>query len=93
MPRTQTMLTQFTRDEEGTSALEYAVIAALVAFILIGTANTFGGNLGATFTGVADVLSNGIAAQQTMTSSGVLAHRGAVTGQCRHDRYDSNITG
>ncbi len=93
MSRIQAMLTRFTRDEGGSSAVEYALIAALLALILIGTASTVGGNLGTTFTGVADMFSNGIAAQPTTTAPGVVACRGTVTGQCRQERHCPGITG
>ncbi|HWE75863.1 MAG TPA: Flp family type IVb pilin [Stellaceae bacterium] len=38
------------RDESGATAIEYGLIAALIAVAIIGAATTVGTNLGATFT-------------------------------------------
>lgn len=94
MLRIQAVLTQFKRDETGTSALGYVLIAALAAFILIGAAETLGANLGTTFAGVANSV-GGTAARQTAPSG--LACRPATTGQptigqCQPD-YSPGITG
>ena len=45
-------LTQFKRDEKGVTALEYGLIAALIAVVIIGAVSTLGTNLSATFTGI-----------------------------------------
>lgn len=41
------------RDERGATAVEYGLIAALIAVAIIATVTTLGGNLSATFTSVA----------------------------------------
>jgi pilus assembly protein Flp/PilA len=38
------------KDESGATAIEYGLIAALIAVAIIGAATTVGTNLGATFT-------------------------------------------
>ena len=45
------------RDEKGATAIEYGLIAALVAVVIITALTLVGGNLGGTFDGVADELS------------------------------------
>ena len=96
MFRIQAVLTQFKRDEKGTSALGYALLAALVAFILVGAAETLGANLGTTFAGVANSVSNGTAAQQTATTPSGQACRSSTVqpaaGQCQQDPYYFGIT-
>ncbi|WP_443749820.1 Flp family type IVb pilin [Asticcacaulis solisilvae] len=42
-------LTQFSRNESGATAIEYGLIAALIAVVLIGVLTTLGGNLSGTF--------------------------------------------
>ena len=97
MFRIQAVLTQFKRDEKGTSALGYALLAALVAFILVGAAETLGANLGTTFASVANSVANGAAAQQTATPLSGQACRSSTVqptaGQCQQDAYDPGITG
>lgn len=44
------------RDEKGVTALEYGLIAALIAVVIIGAVTTLGGNLSKTFTNVATTL-------------------------------------
>ncbi|HXR86644.1 MAG TPA: Flp family type IVb pilin [Stellaceae bacterium] len=43
-------------DESGATAIEYGLIAALIAVAIIGAATTVGTNLGTTFTTVAGKL-------------------------------------
>jgi Flp pilus assembly pilin Flp len=59
MSRILTALMQLKRDERGVAALEYSLIAALVAIVAIGVVNTVGANLSATFDGIASHFSNG----------------------------------
>ena len=40
---------QFILDEQGATAIEYGLIAALIAVVIIGGAKILGGNIGATF--------------------------------------------
>ena len=44
------------RDESGATAIEYGLIAALIAVAIIGAATTVGTNLGTTFSTVAGKL-------------------------------------
>ena len=43
---------KFIRDEEGVTAIEYGLIAALIAVVIIGAINTVGTSLTATFNSV-----------------------------------------
>lgn len=47
----------FVRDDEGVTAIEYGLIAALIAVAIIGAAQLVGTNLGLVFTAVSDALS------------------------------------
>ena len=49
-------LTRLINDEDGATAVEYGLIAALVAVAIIGVLGTLGDNLTATFTSVSDDL-------------------------------------
>ena len=40
----------FVRDEDGATAIEYGLIAALIAVVIIGALSTIGGNLNSAFT-------------------------------------------
>ena len=51
-----TAITQFIRDEEGATAVEYGLMAALIAAVIIGAVTTIGDNLTATFTTVGNAL-------------------------------------
>lgn len=44
---------RFLRDEEGVTAIEYGLIAALIAVFIIASVTLVGGALDTTFTGVA----------------------------------------
>ena len=46
-------VTRFLKDESGATAIEYGLIAALVAVVLVTALTTLGGNLKNTFTSVA----------------------------------------
>jgi pilus assembly protein Flp/PilA len=45
-----TTIRKLFRDESGATAIEYGLIAALIAVAIIGAATTVGTNLGTTFT-------------------------------------------
>ena len=47
---------QFARDEEGVTAIEYGLIAALIAIVIIGAVTVVGDQLCATFDAVAVAL-------------------------------------
>lgn len=52
----QTILTQakrFLRDEDGVTAIEYGLIAALIAVVIIGSVKTLGSNLNTVFSDIA----------------------------------------
>ena len=50
------MLETFVRDENGATAIEYGLIAALIAVAIIGGVTAVGTNLSATFTNVSGSL-------------------------------------
>jgi len=52
-----TRLKQFVTDESGATAIEYALIAALVAMALVGSVTALGASLKSIFTMVATALS------------------------------------
>jgi len=47
------LFSRFVRDESGATAIEYGLIAALIAVVVIGAVSTVGTNLSATFQTVA----------------------------------------
>ena len=49
-------VTQFLRDESGATAIEYGLIAAGIAVVIIGTVQALGGKLNTTFSKVSDAL-------------------------------------
>lgn len=49
-------LLRFWRDEEGATAIEYGLIAGLIAVAVAGVLTTLGGDLGSVFTKISDVL-------------------------------------
>jgi pilus assembly protein Flp/PilA len=52
---------QFVRDEEGVTAIEYGLIAALIAVTIIVAVTAVGDNLNAVFDAVADNLATALA--------------------------------
>lgn len=46
----------FLRDEKGATAIEYGLIAALVAVVIIGAVTTMGSSISTTFTSIATAL-------------------------------------
>ncbi len=52
-------MTQFIRDEQGATAIEYGLIAALIAVVIIGAITLVGTNLSSTFSTVASKLGGG----------------------------------
>ena len=49
----KTLLNRFLKDESGATAIEYGLIAALIAVVCIGTMTTLGTNLNTKFSAVA----------------------------------------
>ncbi|MDE1938943.1 MAG: Flp family type IVb pilin [Alphaproteobacteria bacterium] len=47
------LFSRFVRDESGATAIEYGLIAALIAVVIIGTLQAVGTSLSATFNSVA----------------------------------------
>ncbi len=54
LKKIQSFLSNFVRNEDGVTAIEYALIAALVAVVIIGGATLLGTNLNALFTTIVD---------------------------------------
>jgi pilus assembly protein Flp/PilA len=52
------LLTRFAADESGATAIEYGLIAALIAVAIIAALNTLSGNLRNTFNFVGNSLAN-----------------------------------
>jgi pilus assembly protein Flp/PilA len=52
------LLTRFAADESGATAIEYGLIAALIAVAIIAALNTLSGNLKNTFNYVGNQLAN-----------------------------------
>jgi pilus assembly protein Flp/PilA len=52
----KTLLERFAKNESGATAIEYALIAAGIAVVIITVVGTIGSNFKATFTSVADGL-------------------------------------
>jgi pilus assembly protein Flp/PilA len=50
------LISRFVRDESGATAIEYGLIAALIAVVIIGAVTTVGTSLTATFTRVSTSL-------------------------------------
>jgi pilus assembly protein Flp/PilA len=50
-------VTRFMKDESGATAIEYGLIASLIAVILIAGATTLGNKLSSTFSGIAGNIS------------------------------------
>jgi len=50
------MFQEFARDESGVTAIEYGLIASLVAVAAVAAFTTLGGKLGSVFTGVSGKL-------------------------------------
>jgi pilus assembly protein Flp/PilA len=46
------MLAAFVRDQNGATAIEYGLMAALIAVAIIGGVSAVGSNLSSTFTGI-----------------------------------------
>jgi pilus assembly protein Flp/PilA len=55
------IFTRFLKNESGATAIEYGLIAALIAVVIIGTLQAIGGHLTDTFTAVDNGLTGGAA--------------------------------
>lgn len=56
MKQILTAVQSFLRDEEGVTAIEYGLIAALIAVVIIGAVTSIGGNLNVIFNKIATTL-------------------------------------
>ena len=54
----QVLISRFLRDESGTTAIEYGLIAAGISVAIIAVVNTLGGQLVTTFSNVSSSLAN-----------------------------------
>jgi pilus assembly protein Flp/PilA len=52
----KSLVTRFVKDESGATAIEYGLIAGLIAVVIIGAVTTLGGNLSALFGRLATAL-------------------------------------
>jgi len=52
----RSLVTRFLKDESGATAIEYGLIAALVAVAIIGGARALGTNIGGTFNNVSNAI-------------------------------------
>ena len=50
-------VTRFLKDESGATAIEYGLIAALIAVVLVGALQAVGDSLGGAFTKISDEVS------------------------------------
>ena len=62
-------ITRFLKDDSGATAIEYGLIAALIAVAIIAGATLLGGNLGSMFNGIANTL-NTYNPEATTTATG-----------------------
>lgn len=49
-------LIQCLRDEKGATAIEYGLIAGLIAVVIIAAVTLLGGNIAGVFTGISDAI-------------------------------------
>ena len=49
----KTFINKFAKDESGATAIEYGLIAALIAVVIIGALQLLGGNMETTFNNIA----------------------------------------
>ena len=52
----KTLVNRFVKDESGATAIEYGLIAALIAVVCIAAMTTIGTNLNTKFTAIGDAL-------------------------------------
>lgn len=58
MAKFSKLMTRFTRDENGATAIEYGLIAALIAVVIIGALTVLGTTLDSKFNEVSNSLNN-----------------------------------
>ncbi len=52
----KTLFSRFVKDEAGATAIEYGLIAALIAVAIIGALTTLGGNMGTMYNNISGKL-------------------------------------
>ncbi|MBD2745769.1 Flp family type IVb pilin [Microvirga sp. BT688] len=62
--RTAAATKRFTNDENGLAAMEYGILAGLVAVVIIGAVTTLGSNLKTVFTTISGALSTATASMK-----------------------------
>jgi pilus assembly protein Flp/PilA len=68
-------LAKFTADRTAVTAIEYALIAALIAVVIVGSLTSLGVNISATFTTAADALkTNGCTTSSANTECATLSN-------------------
>ena len=50
--KSKNLMQRFAREEDGATAIEYGLFAALIAAVIVGTVSTLGGNVKSGFTTV-----------------------------------------
>jgi pilus assembly protein Flp/PilA len=55
----KTFINKFAKDESGATAIEYGLIAALIAVVIIGALQLLGGNMSTAFNSVANAVGGG----------------------------------
>ena len=58
----QNLVTRFVKDESGATAIEYGLIAALIAVGIIAAGSALGGSISNTFNGIANSMDSASAA-------------------------------
>jgi pilus assembly protein Flp/PilA len=64
MTKLRTLMTRIRRNEEGATAIEYGLLAALIAVAIIVMAGFLGSTLDATFANVADAMNESLPTDQ-----------------------------
>ncbi|MFI8681667.1 Flp family type IVb pilin [Brevundimonas diminuta] len=62
-------ITRFAKDESGATAIEYGLIAALIAVAIIGAVTLLGDNLATTFNNLAGNVGDGVGTADTTPPS------------------------
>lgn len=55
----QNLISRFAKDEDGATAIEYGLIAGLIAVVIIGGLTALGGNIATAFNNIATTIANG----------------------------------
>ncbi|HEU4986580.1 MAG TPA: Flp family type IVb pilin [Rhizobiaceae bacterium] len=63
------LFARFRKDESGATAIEYGLIAALIAVAIIAGANTLGDKLSSTFSGISNCLDADATSTECMDTS------------------------